>query len=91
MNYIFKQKENSRYNLRQIYEFSRPLVKSGSECKSESVSCLGCKIWDMLPDDYKDIDNLNTFKNMNMIKKWKPENCPRRLLCRVYIYHIGFI
>ena len=32
---------------------------------------------DMLPDDYKDIDNLNTFKNK--IKKWKPKNCPCRL------------
>ena len=27
MNDIFKQKENSRYNLRQISEFLRPLVK----------------------------------------------------------------
>ena len=31
----------------------------------------------MLQDDYKYIDNLNTFKNK--IEKWKHENCPCRL------------
>ena len=29
---------------------------------SEGVSFVGPKIWAMLPDDCKDIDNLNTFK-----------------------------
>ena len=42
----------------------------------------------MLPEDYKDIYNLNTFKNK--IKKWKPENCPCRL-CKVYIDNKGFV
>ena len=55
---------------------------------SKSVSFLGSKIWDMQPDDYKDIDNLNTFKNK--IKQWKPENCPCRL-CKVYTINIGFV
>ena len=40
---------------------------------SEGVSFLGPKIWDMLPDNCKDVDNLNNFKNK--VKKWKPENC----------------
>ena len=61
MNDIFKQKDNSRNNLRQISEFSRPLVKSVYR-RSESVPFLEPKIWDMLPDDYKDMENLNTFK-----------------------------
>ena len=87
MNDISKQKNNSRYNLRQVSEFSRPLVKSVYH-GNESVSFLEPKIWDMLPDDYKDIDNLKTFKNK--IKKWKPENCPCRL-CKVYINNIGFV
>ena len=73
--------------MRQISEFSRPLVKSVYH-GSESLSFLRPKIWDMLPDDYKDIDNLNIFKNK--IKKWKPENCPCRL-CKVYINSIGFV
>ena len=87
MNDIFKQKDNSHSNLRQTSESSRPLVKS--VCKgSESVSFLETKIWDMLPDDDKYRDNLNTFKNK--IKKWKTKNCPFRL-CKVYINNIGFV
>ena len=46
------------------------------------------KIWDMPPDDYKDIDDLNTFKSK--IKNWKPENCPCRL-CKADINNIGFV
>ena len=61
MNDIFKQKGNSRNNLRQISEFSRPLVKSVYR-RSESVPFLRPKIWDMLTGDYKDMENLNTFK-----------------------------
>ena len=62
MNDIFTQKNNSRYNLRKVSEFS----------EIDSVSFLRPKIRDMLPDDYKDIDNLNTFKN----KFQKSGNCP---------------
>ena len=83
MKDIFKQKENSRYNLRQISEFSRPLMKSVYH-GSETLLSLGPKIWDTLPDYYKDIDNSNTFK------KWKPETCPCRF-CKVYINITGFV
>ena len=73
MNDIFTQKDNNRYNLRHTSKFPLPL---------------GPKIWDMLPDDCKDIDNLNTFKNK--VKKWKPENCPCRP-CKVYINNKDFV
>ena len=42
----------------------------------------------MLPDDCKDIDNLNTFKNK--VKKWKLENYPCRL-CKICINKISFV
>ena len=84
---IMNDIDNSRYNLRQISEFSRPLVKSAYH-GSESVSFLGTKIWDMLPDDYKDIENLSTSENK--IKKWKSENPPCRL-CKVCINYTGFV
>ena len=61
MNDNFKQKDNSQYNLRQISEFSRPMVKSVHH-GSESFSFLRPKIWDRLLDDYKDIGSLNTLK-----------------------------
>ena len=81
----FKQKHKSRYNLGQISEFSRPLAKSVYH-GNESVSFLGSKIWDLLPDNYKNIDYIHTFKNK--IKIWKHENCPCRL-CKVYINNMG--
>ena len=42
----------------------------------------------MLPDYYKDIDNVNTF--MTKIEKWKPKNCPCRL-CKVYTNYISSV
>ena len=87
MNGIFTQKGNSRYNLGQIFKFSRPLVKSVYH-GNDSVSFLGPKIWVMIPDDCKDIDILNIFKNK--FKKWKAENCPCRL-CKICINNIGFV
>ena len=87
MNGFFKLNSDSRYNLRQISQFSRSLVRSVYH-GTESISYLGPKIWDILPDDYKTIQNLDTFKIK--IKKWKPENCPCRL-CKVYIDRVGFL
>ena len=87
MNGVFKLNINSRYNLRQILQFSRSLVKllyHGTEC----ISYLGPKIWDILPDDYKTIQNLDTFKIK--IKKWKLENCPSRL-CKIHIDRVVFL
>ena len=46
------------------------------------------KMWNILPDDYKTIGNMDTFKIK--IKKWKPENCPCRL-SKVYIDRVGFL
>ena len=88
MNRVFKLNSDSRYNLRQILQFFKSLIKSVYH-RTESISYLGPKIWDILPDDYKTIQNLDTFKIK--IKKWKPENCPCRLcnlcrLCNTYIY-----
>ena len=87
MNGVSKLNSNSRYNLRQILQFSRSLVKlvyHGTEC----ISYLGPKIWDILLDDYKTIQNFDTFKIE--IKKWKPEICPCRF-CKVYIDRVVFL
>ena len=56
MHEIFKLKYQPHYNL-----FSRPLVKSVYK-GTERSSFLGPKIWDILPDTYKDIPDLNSFK-----------------------------
>ena len=69
------------------YLFSRPLVKSVYK-GTESLSFLGPKIWDILPDTSKDLPNLNSFKVA--LKKWRPVNCPCRI-CKVYIANVGFV
>ena len=76
MNRVFKLNSDSRYNLQQILQFFRSLVKSVYH-GTESISCLGPRIWDILPDEHETIQSLDTFKIK--IKNWKPENCSGRL------------
>ena len=76
-----------QYNLRYNSLFSRPLVKSVYK-GTESLSFLGPKIWDILPDIYKGLPDLNSFKKA--LKKWRPANCPCRI-CKVYIANFGFV
>ena len=61
MSNMFKLKAENSYNLRQVSEFSRPMVKSVYH-GTESISYLGPKIWDILPEKLKNIDNLEHFK-----------------------------
>ena len=61
MNNIFKLQAENSYNLRQVSEFSRPMVKSVHH-GTESILYLGPKIWDILPEKSKNIDNLEHFK-----------------------------
>ena len=87
MKNIIKLKAENSYNLRQVSEFSRPMVKMVYR-GTESISYLGPKIWDILPEKLKNIDNLEHFKKE--IKTWTPDNCPCRL-CKVYIESVGFL
>ena len=48
---IFKLKDQPQYNLRYNSLFSRPLGKSVYK-STESLSFLGPKIWNILPDTY---------------------------------------
>ena len=87
MHEIFKLKEQSHYNLKYNSLFTRSLVTSANK-GTESWSFLGPKIWDILPDTYRDLPDLNSFKVA--LKKWRPVNCPCRI-CKVYIPNVGFI
>ena len=61
MHEIFKLKDQLHYNLSYNSLFFRPLVKSAYK-GTESLLFLGPKIWDILPDTYKDMPHLNSFK-----------------------------
>ena len=75
------------FNLRHSLFFSIPYVKNVCH-ESESLPNLGPRIWDLVPDTLKELDDVNSFKTH--ITKWQPENWPYRL-CKSYIPHVGFI
>ena len=87
MNNIFKLRVENPYNLRHVSEFSRSMVKTVYH-GTESISYLGPKIWNILPEKLKNIENLEHFKKE--IKTWKPDNCPC-ILGKVYIESVGFL
>ena len=87
MNYIFELRGEQTYNLRKLSQFYRPKVNSVYN-GTESVSFLELKIWDLVPNELKDIGNLAAFKKA--IEKWSPGKCPCRL-CKDYIRNVGFI
>ena len=55
---------------------------------TETLGYLGPKIWQLLPEDIKNANNLEEFKNK--IKIWRPRGCPCRL-CKTYIAGVGFM
>ena len=86
INDIFK-KRNVTYNFRKNSTFETRNIKS-VYYGSETISFIGPKIWELLPSNIKDSENLNIFKSN--VKSWKPENCSCRL-CRLYIADIVFL
>ena len=86
LNEIF-QNRTSSYTLRTNSSFAvRPVhsVYRGTE----SLSFLGPKIWELVPEDVKQSESLEIFKKK--IKQWALSRCPCRL-CRIYLQNIGFV
>ena len=75
LNSFFKLKK-SNYILRRNSTFVRTLP-STNKYGIDSVSCLGPKLWEILPTDLRGNISLTNFKNK--IKKWVPDHCPFRL------------
>ena len=86
LNEIF-QNRALPFNLRTNPNFSSRQVHSVYH-GTESLSFLGPKIWELVPEDTKQSESLKIFKNK--IKKWVPSRCPCRL-CRIYLQNIGFL
>ena len=55
---------------------------------TETIPSLGAKIWKILPNDYKELTSLSTFKSK--IKNWETDKCPCSL-CKTYIQRVRFI
>ena len=57
-------------------------------CGTESLTNLGPKIWNVLPNEYKELKSHFTFKSR--ISNWVTDECPCRM-CKKYVANIGFI
>ena len=55
---------------------------------TESLTNLGAKIWNLLPNEYKELKSLSTFKSR--ISNWVTDEDPCRM-CKNYVAKIGFI
>ena len=55
---------------------------------TESISFLAPKIWEILPNEIKNLDALQVFKEK--IKMWVPVECTSRL-CKIYLPPVGFM
>ena len=71
-------------DLRKNSTFEERKVKS-VYYGAETMSYIGPEMWELVPSNINDSENLSTFKSN--IKSWKTENCPCRL-CRLYIADI---
>ena len=85
MEEIFVQKDIT-HNLRNNLPMRIPKARTSSY-RIESLSFLGRKLWNNLPDDFKNIKTLASFKRK--IKGWN-DNCYCRL-CRKFIRIVGFL
>ena len=86
LNEIFKFEKNPVYNLRSGENIKTTNPRT-TYYGTESITRLGAKIWNLIPNDIKELSSLELFKQR--IKQWKP-NCPCRI-CKVYIRNVGFI
>ena len=87
MKEIFIFHENPTYNLRSGNQLTRRNIRT-THHGIETISNLGAKIWDLLPEEIKNASSLSVFKTK--IKKWIPKKCLCKL-CQAYIKNIGFI
>ena len=84
---LFQFSNEISYNLRQRSQFHIPPVRTVFS-GTESIKFLGPKVWELIPDEMKELESLWEFKRA--IKLWKPTSCPCKL-CKQYFYRIGFL
>ena len=78
---------NVNYSLRSGSQFHQPSANTVWNGQ-ETISYLGPKIWNMVPEEMKQKSSLFAFKRD--IKQWVPNKCPCRI-CKNYLPNIGFI
>ena len=84
---LFQFRNDLPYNLRQRSQFHILFVRTVFS-GTESIKFLGPKIWELMPDEIKELESLWKFKRA--IKLCKLTCCLCRL-CKQYFYGIGFL
>ena len=84
---LFQFRYDKPCNLRQRSQFHIPPVRTVFS-GTESIKYLGPKIWELIPDEMKELESLWEFKRA--IKLWKPITSPCRL-GKQYYYWVGFL
>ena len=84
---IFEANTYQGPTLRHSKYFSRPHVNT-VRYGQKSLQNLGVRLWDQLPRDIQELNNLLKFKSF--IKKWRPHKCPCNI-CKVYIGGLGYV
>ena len=75
MNDIFDHRSLT-YNLRSQTDFARPAANI-EHYEIESLRYMTSTVWDIVPNDIKNLDNLEDFKAM--IRMWEPSKCHCKL------------
>ena len=81
---------NRRYNgpkLRTNVELKIPFVRTVYKGE-DSLRNLGPKIWQIVPENLKELHSLEAFKTC--IKSWVPHDCPCRL-CKEFVPGLGYL
>ena len=86
MNVIL-QTRTLPYNLRSNTDFAKSSVNT-SRFGLNSLRYFALKVWNIVPSDIKNANNINIFKNK--IRKWEPKECHCDL-CRPYVSNLGFV
>ena len=84
---IFVVRNHNGPTLRNPTDFVVPTIKTVLYGE-DSLRYFGSKIWELIPQEIKNVQNIATFKNS--IRKWIPNKCPCRL-CKTYIQGVGYI
>ena len=87
LNEVFPLNPDTSYSLRNQQTFATRTIQT-VHYRSNSLSSLGPKTWEMVPSDIKNLGTVKAFKFP--IKSWLPENCSCRL-CKLYVYQVDLL
>ncbi len=87
MKSVFVERKDPVYNLRNNTDLDSMNIRTVHRGE-DTLRFLGCKIWNLVPDNIKQSTSVKQFKSQ--IRKWIPSDCPCRI-CKTYIHQLGYI